>query len=178
PDIYGFAALGLTDNPARLHAAANEHIGISGTPVVTAEVQVHVWSAPELMDYSDHGLIQHGLSCFLARHLRKIFDEAAERCIQPGSAVIDGHQEASRSQRATAVDVVVVIVPTGVAVVGIGDPHKSRTGVGGEYIPCQQQPSANLADAIVFVYAVTLLVFGGQVQNFLEPWVHQNLVCV
>src|SRR5437870_13322072 len=64
-DIDGFAALRLTDNPARLHAAANEHIGISGTPVVTAEVQVHVWSAPELMDYSDHGLIQHGLSCFL-----------------------------------------------------------------------------------------------------------------
>src|SRR6266566_4755052 len=81
-DIDGFPALRLTDNPARFHAAANEHIGISGTPVVTPEVQVHVWSAPELMDYRNQGLIQHGLSCFLARHLRKIFDEAAERCIQ------------------------------------------------------------------------------------------------
>src|SRR5206468_6956107 len=41
-NIDGFAALGLTDNPARLHPPADEDIGISGTPVVTAEVQVHV----------------------------------------------------------------------------------------------------------------------------------------
>src|SRR5206468_7629714 len=177
-DIDGFPALRLTDNPARLHAAANEYIGISGTPVVTAEVQVHVWSAPELMDYSNQGLIQHGLSCFLARHLRKIFDEAAERCIQSGSAVIDGHQKASRSQRAAAVDLIVVIVPTGVTVVGIGDPHKSRTGIAGEYIPCEQQPKAELAGALVFVDAITLPFFVGHVEHFLEPWIRQNLVSV
>src|SRR3989449_11478551 len=123
------------------------------------------------MEYNNHGLIQHGLSCFLARHLRKILDEAAERCIQPGSAVIDGHQEASRSQRATAVDVIVVIVPTSVTVVGIGDPHESCTGIAGEYIPCQQQRKAKLADALVFVYAVTLLFFVGHVEHFLEPWI-------
>src|SRR6266850_3825659 len=32
--IDGLAALRLTDNPARLHAAANEHIRVRGTPVI------------------------------------------------------------------------------------------------------------------------------------------------
>src|ERR1700704_3898276 len=42
--IDGLAALRPADHPARLHAAANEHIGISGTPVIAAEVQIHVGS--------------------------------------------------------------------------------------------------------------------------------------
>src|SRR5262249_24941138 len=129
--IDGLTALRLADNPARLHAAANEHIGISGTPVIAAEVQIHVGSAPEFMANNNHGLIQHGLSRFLARHLRKVLDETAERCIQPGSAVVYGQQEASRSQRATPIGLTVVVGSAVVAVVGIGDPHKTCTGVAG-----------------------------------------------
>src|SRR6267143_168350 len=174
--IDGLAALRLTDNPARLHAAANEHIGISGTPVIAAEVQVHVGSAPEFMAYNNHGLIQHGLSRFLARHLRKILDETADGCIQPGHAVVYGQQETSRSQRATAVYLIVVVGRAVVSVVGIGDPHKSRTGIAGEDIPCEQHREAEFASALVFVYAITLPFFVGHVQHFLEPWIHQNLV--
>src|SRR5262245_27813569 len=135
--LEGFVALRLTDNPAWLDAASDEHIRVNGAPMIPAEVQIHLRIPTEFMAHHNHGFIQQCLSWFLARHAREMLNQASQCCIQPWTALVDGQQEAPWSYRATAIDLIMIIRRAVVSIIGIGNPYKSGAGVGREEISGQ-----------------------------------------
>src|SRR5712691_1232570 len=85
-----FVTVRLADDSSWLDAATHKQIRETGAPMITATVGVHLWIAPEFMDHANHGFIEKCLARLLAGHLRKIFNQAAERRIEPRTALVDG----------------------------------------------------------------------------------------